>query len=192
MTFRKHIFALFAFAIFAFCTSANATLIHLVCRGGISGNTGLQVATMTDSDGTPLAKVQYTFERYTGSKSSVKADGSQLAPGQCSWSTGLLGSNQNYFKYTIHNANIYFQTYFVPTTTTVNGTLLQQSDHTNVVMFPDSDDPDQAWLPSFATYSTVTNDGSILDPDMIFHIYVSINSDNSLQFHNLNSAVEMY
>jgi len=180
-------------AALGFCASAHATVYHLVCRGSLSGNTAIITETFANSSGSPEAKVQYNFERYAGSASSIKKDGSHLAPGQCSWSQGLLGRDQTYFSQTIHHSQIFLHAYFVPTVNTSEGPVpLEESDHANIELFPDTNDPNQAWLPSFATHSVATPDGSILDQSMIFHIYVSINSDNSLQFSYLSSAVKLF
>jgi len=190
MKTRRALSAVLAITTFGLCVSAHATVYHLICRGSISGNTNLTVEAFPDTGDTMGSWIHYRFQRYTGSKASVKSDGSHLAAGQCSWATNVLSSSYTYFNHTIHNSKIYLHASFAPT---IGSEGLQQPASPNVWTAPDRSDPNQDYLPYFGSNAIVPQgEGSIVDPNYIFHIYVSINSDNVLEFYRLSSVVKLY
>ena len=190
MNSKRFFIHLFAIVTLGFGATANATVYHLICRGSISGNTNLTVEAFPDADNTMGTWIHYQFQRYTGSKASVKSDGSHLAAGQCSWATNVLSSSHTYFNHTIHNSKIYLHASFAPT---IGSEGLQQPASPNIWTAPDRSDPSQDYLPYFGSNAIVPQgEGSIVDPNYIFHFYVSINSDNVLEFYRLNSIVKLY
>jgi hypothetical protein len=66
-----------------------ATNIHTICRGGpvvIRGSS-------EDSGADAMYgayKLFFTMKRFRGAKSDIRSDGSHLAPGECSWSAGII------------------------------------------------------------------------------------------------------
>lgn len=190
MNIKKYLLTIVTLAISTLSIAAHATVYHLVCRGGVAGNNEIHVIMYPDADGFAEAWIQYHFQPYPGPKSSVQTDGSELAPGQCSWSTGLLGKNQNYFVHIVDQTQINVSADFTPSIGSNNS---QQTASPNIWITPDRNDPNQDYLPYFASNGSVAQGaGSIVDPDMIFHIYVSINSDGSFRFYKLSSVVKMY
>lgn len=169
------------------CTVNAASVYHLVCRGGSAGNTRMRIASFSES-GIPRTNVFYMFERYPGPTSSIKTDGSHLLAGQCSWSTGLLAPNQNYFLHEIQNSNVMTIVDFTPLEDNgVQTELFSQS-----FVSPDRNDPNQNYLPEYTPRGLPSSvEGSIFDPQMIFHIYVKVLSDGSLLFSYLKSAAPL-
>jgi hypothetical protein len=169
------------------CTVNAASVYHLVCRGGSAGNTRLRIASFSDS-GVLSTNVFYMFERYSGPASSIKSDGSHLLAGQCSWSTGLLARNQNYFLHEIQNSSVMTTVDFTP----LDDNGMQTEIFSQSFIFPDRNDPNQNYLPSYTPRAATSSvNGSIFDSNMVFHIYVKILTDNSLQFSYLKSAMPL-
>lgn len=172
------------------CASAQATVYHLICRGSASGNTSMTVRTLPSDDGTLEAQIQYRFERFAGAKADIRKDGSHLAPGQCSWATGLLTAKQGFFTHTISNPQTYFQFSFDPKRDK-NG--IFQPGNPRVAVGSDLWDPAQAYIPNLYNNSPdPQGEGTIADQDMIFHFYMALDPDGYLEFYSLNSAVKLY
>jgi hypothetical protein len=128
------------------------------------------------------------FERYSGPASSIKSDGSHLLAGQCSWSTGLLTRNQNYFLHQIPNSSATTIVDFTP----LDDNGMQTELFSQSFVFPDRNDSNQNYLPQYVPGSVSSSvAGSIFDPNMIFHFYVKVQSDGSLLFSYLKSAVAL-
>src|SRR5690606_22467780 len=129
---------------------------------------------VASANGAPYAAVDYRFERYVGTKASVKTDGSHLAPGQCSWSTNVLASNYYRFTHTLKSNVTLLAWYDRSVTPDFNRRLVQDSAprwHTGLMV--DRSDLNLSYLPS-SEFDEPDRRGTILDPSMIFHIYVSI------------------
>jgi len=175
------------------CSNASATVYHLICRGGATGNTRLDFESFAAaSNGTgSFTYIAYIFERYTGAKATIKKDGSHLSPGQCSWATDVVRAPYNYFTHTIDNPGTGLLASVTPQ---VTGDQRQTSITTTATFIPNSADPDQAYLPLFSFNNPASEwSGSILDPQWVFHFYMKIRpEDGTLQFYSLSSKAKVF
>jgi len=152
-----------------------ASVIHLICRGGISGKNSLEYTAYSSATGV----VSYNFTPYKGKKSDVKRDGSHLGPGECSWATDVLASKYNTLVYYTNGEQVLHDTYIQPSIND-DGTV---SYTTQTVLDPGlQDDPKQYFLPFINTADNSTDPlkGSILDDTMIFNFYVVIDKYDRL------------
>lgn len=175
---RKYIhIVLAAMCGLAAVTTNAASVIHLICRGGVSEDTHLSVYSYAAGAGA----VYYDFTPYQGKKADVKRDGSHLSPGQCSWATDVLASKYNtmYYEISPDKAQIDHTTEIRPYLND-DGSI---TFDTFAIIDRDADDPNQAFIP-FVNGPAGTPDsvkGSILDPDKIFNFYVTIDQYNRLE-----------
>ena len=164
--------------------SYSATRYHLICRGSSAGNTSLHLENYPNPDqgGVMSTDVAYFFERYKGTKASVKTDGSHLSAGQCSWSTDVLSSAYSKMLYTIKTSKIQVVGVIQPTIDKQLGVFKEGSLSDVQYWVFDSGDPNQSFIPTVVNNMAVDGvKGSIFDETKTFHFYVTINPDDSLQ-----------
>jgi len=154
-----------------------ASVIHLICRGGVSEDTNFRVYSYAAGAGA----VYYDFTPYSGKKADVKRDGSHLAPGQCSWATDVLASKYHtmYYEIAPSEQQIDHSSQIRPYLNADNTITFD----TFAVIDRDDGDPNQAFIPHINGPKGVPDSvaGSILDPSMIFNFYVTIDPYNKLQ-----------
>jgi len=143
-----------------------ATQYHLICRG--SPESRVTVASSRDFPGD--MDVNLLFDKYRGTKASVKTDGSHLAPGQCSWSTNVIAS--------VYESGVYYRTAATNLRISVDlkGGPNDQHNTTfaTISYDPVSSDANLLWLQNPADIEADFNPGTIFDADVVWHMYVII------------------
>jgi hypothetical protein len=144
---------------------AMAQNYHAVCRGGAEA--AIHAHTFNLFGG---VKLRYTFEKYRGTKASVKTDGSHLGPGECSWSTNVMAAALKFpirAETTMDKLGFYLDV--------AGSTRASDENHraTASLFRYDEYDTDLAMLPT----SMVDNQGTIYDPDAVFHLYLYIENN---------------
>jgi hypothetical protein len=153
-----------------------ASVIHLICRGGAAGNTYLNMTSYPDINET---EIDYSFAHYKGSSDNVNRDGSHLGPGECSWATAVLQSKYDTLVYYIKPGHTIQSNVVYPLADKKSKTINYSGFAT---WDADASDPNQAFLPAINGYSQDMDEvtGTILDENMIFNFYVTIDKYNRL------------
>jgi hypothetical protein len=135
-----------------------ASLVHMVCRGG--GQMELRAHTIDVAAGT--IDTWFIFQAYAGPKSSVQTDGSHLAPGECSWSAGII-TQGNVVTYSTTADQ-------VALSITLKAPYMQTGTYEGAFWRLDSaTDLNLRWVPLM-----LTAENSLLDPNAILHFNVLV------------------
>jgi hypothetical protein len=162
--------------------ATHASSVHLICRGGHTGNTNMSFTSVPTTDGMETI-VYYHFVPFKGTKSQVKRDGSHLHPGECSWATDVLSSKYNTLIYYISPSDVSQQTNIYMSADSANNAVYDEFTVINV----DPTDPLQSFIPPFNGLQQSPDEiaGTILDENAIFNWYVTIDQFNHLVLQHL-------
>jgi hypothetical protein len=167
MRFRSFQLLVAALGITALSGEASAaTQYHLICRG--SPESRVTLGSSRDFPGD--MHINLLFNKYRGTKASVKTDGSHLAPGQCSWSTNVIAS--------VYGSGVLYQTAATNLRVSVDWKGGPNDQHNttsaSIAYDPATSDANLLWLQNPSDVEAEQNPGTIFDADVVWHMYVTI------------------